>query len=438
LRGTIDWSYDLLGDDEKQLFRRLAVFAGSFDLEAAEEVCDADLDTLASLVDKSLLRQTIGGRFFILATIREYAAERLEASGEADELRSRHAEHFLALVEEAEPELLGGAAESVWLDRLSLEHPNLQSALRWLSEHDGTAWRGLRMARALWRFWWLRSNVAEGRAELRTLLDRAGPLAPPELRARALQALGDLAFRQGDRSEAGEALGSALALTLETGDQLGTAMVERCLGRLAIDEGRHAEARPLLERSLAVERELGRESGLTWTLTYLGWLALFDGDHARADALLSEGLARSRERRDLEGVGRHLLSLGHLALDRREPAVAAGRLAESLRIFAELDYKSGVAYVLEAMAQVAAMRGRSAPALRLAGAAAALRESTGATHAAEFRARHERRMADARAAVDDREAAATLVAGRAAVLDDIVAEAAELAAAFSETPAGAR
>src|SRR5205823_3402896 len=166
LRATIEWSYDLLSPEERQLFARLAVFRGGCTLEAAEEVADADLDTLQSLVDKSLLRHT-HERFWMLETIREYAIERLEESGEAEELRRRHSEHFLALAEEAYPNLRGSPKE--WLGRLEREHDNLRSALDGL-EAAGETQPALRLAGALFRFWYLRGHFPEGRTRLERLL----------------------------------------------------------------------------------------------------------------------------------------------------------------------------------------------------------------------------------------------------------------------------
>jgi predicted ATPase len=157
LRATIEWSYELLAPEERQLFARLDVFAGGCTLEATELVAQADLDTLQSVVGKSLLRHT-QERFWMLETIREYAAERLEQSGEADELQRRHAEYFLALAEEVEPNLVGIGSHTEWLDRLEREHNNLRAAMDWL-EASGESEHALRLAAALWRFWDLRGHL---------------------------------------------------------------------------------------------------------------------------------------------------------------------------------------------------------------------------------------------------------------------------------------
>ena len=218
LRRTIDWSYDLLDTAEQKLFRRLAVFAGGRTLAAIAAVCNAEgdmafdaLDGVASLVDKSLLRKQdgVGGepRFVLLETIHEYASEKLQESGETEELRLRHALYFLALAEEAEPEL-GGARRAVWLDRLEEEHDNLRAALAWSRSQvsgEDAARRlatGLRLGGALLGFWDSRGHFTEGRAHLAPLLARSATSAPTAARAKALITVGRLAWDQGDLTEA--------------------------------------------------------------------------------------------------------------------------------------------------------------------------------------------------------------------------------------------
>ncbi len=159
LRATIEWSYELLTPEERQLFARLSVFLGGCTLEAAEDVCDADLDTLQSLVDKSLVRFT-NGRYWMLETIREFAADALAASSDAEKLGRRHAEHYLRLALEAEPEL-SGAAQALWLDRLSEEHDNLRAALDWSLTADPEV--GLRIAVSMVRYWQFRGHLPEAR-----------------------------------------------------------------------------------------------------------------------------------------------------------------------------------------------------------------------------------------------------------------------------------
>src|SRR5262249_49202179 len=204
LRNTIDWSYALLDTGLQTLFTRLAVFVGGCSLEAATAVCaesrveneelktaandrallDAQfsmLNLIGSLVDQSLLQQTLGSdgepRFVLLETIREYALERLELSGEAEPVPRRHALHYLSQAEAAEPRLLG-AEQTVWLQRLEIDHDNLRAALAWCQTPAGDVEVGLRLAGALWRFWDARSYLSEGRHWLEQMLARYSPGAP--------------------------------------------------------------------------------------------------------------------------------------------------------------------------------------------------------------------------------------------------------------------
>src|SRR5436309_5725489 len=213
LRATIEWSHDLLADDEKQLFARLAVFSGGCSLDAAEAVTGADLDTLQSLIDKSLVRHT-EPRFWMRETIRESALEPLGDSDDADAIARRHAEWFLALAEEAEP-FLKGAEQRVWLERLEDEHDNLRTSLDWFFDHghvDGAA----RLAGPLWLFWYMHGHVTEARRWLRRALD-AAPDEPSEARAKLLYGAGYLAAEQSDSEEALALLEASLAYARESG-----------------------------------------------------------------------------------------------------------------------------------------------------------------------------------------------------------------------------
>ena len=198
LRATIEWSHELLDEDEQRLFARLAVFRGGCTLEAAEDVCDADLDVLQSLVDKSLVRVRAGDRFWMLETIREYAAERLEHRGDAETMRQRHADYFLSLAEEAEPHLTG-ADQAPWLERLEAEHDNFRLCLDSLRRAD----RGgeeLRLVGALMRFWYVRGHLREGSSRCEDALAAHDDQSQPRLKALFGAAL--LAHRLGDYQRA--------------------------------------------------------------------------------------------------------------------------------------------------------------------------------------------------------------------------------------------
>src|SRR5439155_1412285 len=218
LRATIAWSYDLLSPQEQRLFARMSVFAGGCTLEAAEEVAGTDVDTLQSLVEKSLLRFT-SGRYWMLETIREYALERLEESGEAERLRRRHAEHFLALAEEAEPRTRELANDTEWLDRLERDHDNLRATFDHL-ETSGESQQVLGLAGALRGFWGMRGFVSEGWRRLESAL-RADERRTPA-RARALNGAADLGgLGRGDDEAVRFWAEQALALHRDLGDDWG-------------------------------------------------------------------------------------------------------------------------------------------------------------------------------------------------------------------------
>src|SRR3954449_2648002 len=213
LRATIEWSHDLLGDDEKQLFERLSVFAGGSTVEACEEIVEGDVDSLQSLVDKSLVRRT-GERFWMLETIREFARERLAAAEDADAVGRRHAQCFLALAEQAEP-FLKGAEQASWLLRLEDEHDNLRSSLDWFFDH-GDVDAAVRLAGRLWLFWYMHGHVTEARRWMRRALDLAAD-EPSEGRAHLLYGAGYLACEQNDTEEGLALLEASLACAKEVG-----------------------------------------------------------------------------------------------------------------------------------------------------------------------------------------------------------------------------
>jgi non-specific serine/threonine protein kinase len=263
LRAAIDWSYDLLPVEEQALFRRLAVFVGGFTLEAAEAVANVDgalhtsvLDGVASLVDKSLLRQDVQlsgePRLVMLETVREYALERLVASGEADAIGRRHAEYFLSMAEWARSQL-SGTEQVTWLNELEREHDNLRTALAWLREH-GESELGLRLGGALWQFWSVRGHFAEGRAWLEELLRQPAAAARSAARANALNGAGSLAFSQGDDARAQLLFEESLAIWRELGDEREAAHSLSDLGRVAYERGDAAAALSLYEESLAAQR----------------------------------------------------------------------------------------------------------------------------------------------------------------------------------------
>src|SRR5829696_4918744 len=260
LRGTIDWSYDLLTEEEKTLFGRLSVFSGGRTLEAIEEICGREgeldaLEVMESLLEKSLLRQEVGvegePRFVMLETVHEYAREKLQESGEEQEIKRAHAEYFLALAEEAESQVRGSEA-ATWLERLEAEHDNMREALSWALGQEKVE-LGLRLAGALWRFWWMRSHYSEGRRWLENALavDRRGS---PSARAMALAGIGEIASQQGDLDQAQEACEEGLKLLAREATEAKIYLLLP-LGKVARMREDYTWATQVNEESVALSRE---------------------------------------------------------------------------------------------------------------------------------------------------------------------------------------
>jgi predicted ATPase/class 3 adenylate cyclase len=323
LRAAIEWSYDLLSAEEQQLFNRLSVFAGGCTLEAAEEVCEADHDLLQSLADKSLLRHS-DERFWMLETIREYASERLEASGEAEELRRRHAGHFIALAEEAEPHLRGSPGK--WLARVKQEHDNVRAALDRLDASRETE-LVLRLAGAMWRFWYFRGHLTEGQRRLESALHLGN--RPTPHRARALIGAAVMALNRQDGRTAKLRAEEALALHSDLGDAWGVAYAQFLLGHV-VDEP--TKAQRLYEQSRRAFLELGDEHSALLATRNLAWRyeELGDFDHARA--LHEDNLRRARETANERIEASTLGMLSDYARKEGRTRDALSMLRESLRI----------------------------------------------------------------------------------------------------------
>jgi predicted ATPase/DNA-binding CsgD family transcriptional regulator len=455
MRDAIAWSHDLLEPEEQALFRRLAVFAGGFDLEAAEAVGGVGtggtmggghagqlsspepdipdpatdvLDLVSSLVDKSLLTRDLGieqappggePRFGMLETIREYALEQLDASGETDAVRHRHTAHFLALAEAAEPHL-SGREQGVWLDRLEDEHHNLRIALSWALER-GEAEIGLRLAGALERFWDHRGHFAEGRRWLEALLaiDRGVSTA---VRAKALQTVGVLAIEQGDYGPAEAFLAEGLALYRESGDGYGIAFTLNALGSVAIYREEYGRAEASLLEALGLLRQAGDRIGIAALLGQLGYVALLQGEYARAAVDFEESLVLYREAGSTLGTGKMLNLLGRALLEQGEGERAESLFREGLPLNRAAGNKGYVAECLEGLATTAMATGEVERAARLYGAAEALREAIGVpVHAVELP--HQQRYLAALAAHPDCAVQEIWAAVQAMPLDQAVTEA---------------
>jgi predicted ATPase/class 3 adenylate cyclase len=363
LRDAIEWSHDLLDAGEKTLFRRLAVFSGGRTLEAVEAVCDAEgdlpvdvLDGVSSLVDKSLLRREEGPedepRFVMLETIHEFAREKLQESGEAEETRRLHAEYFLALAEEAEPEL-GGPQQVAWLNRLEAEHDNLRAALSWSLE-AGEAELGLRLAGTLWWFWFARGHLSEGRGWLDDALARSDAAA--SVRAAGLIGAGRLAVAQADRREAEVLLEESVRLLRDSADERGLAKALHNLGFALLAQGNSERAGTLQKESLSLFRKARDGWGVAETLSNLGIVAEHEDDAERAKILYEESLLVRRELRDKRGIGTVLNNLGGLTLVHGDLQQSASLLEESVLLSRELGDKVLLAHSLSTLSIVELLR----------------------------------------------------------------------------------
>ena len=469
LEATIDWSYELLTTGEQALFRRLAAFAGGWTLEAAEAVVEVNemdvLEGIDALLDKSLLwrgtQPDAESRFGMLETVRAFARQQLEASGERETTCRRHAAHFLSVAERLDSELLG-PRQTPSLDVLERELDNIRAALEW--SHDADRVTGLRLASALWLFWFLRGRLSEGRGRIEGFLATAA--ASRSARAKALFAGGFLAQSQGDYDAALAMHEESVAIYRELGDRPGIGLALFGLGRVAHEQGKAAAARELLEQSLTIARELKDETAIGLRVTSLAHAALAASDLVRARALFDEGLTRWRRLGGRQGVAYALSGLGDVlraegdaaaarplyeealaiqrglgdranmpislrrlgfvTLEQGDLPAACAYLEEALVLSEELGSRSGLANSLEAVAALAAQT-RPSVAIRLAGAAAALRDAKGAAAPASWRTEIAQRLAPALRAVSRGARLAGWAEGQSMTTENAVASAITMA-----------
>jgi predicted ATPase len=366
LRATIEWSHDLLDDGEQRLFARLAVFRGGCTIQAAEQVCEADIDTLQSLVDKSLVRVREGGRFWMLETIREFAVESLDSSGEADAIRRRHANAVLALAESADLTVEATAAgRGARYEVVLPEQANIRAALDWLLGADEIE-TAMRLAVAL-ELYWVTTSTTEGSSLLTELLER-GVDVPPELHVRAIRVLGGTTYIVGDFETGTRYIDQALAEYRRLGDDWGVAHL---LQRQAVEARRAGDlerAHSLLEQSLALDRSAFNEVG---ALMLLGELAFAEGRPEESIELLDRCAARSKEL-NWDWWRKNALSLaGDYSLRLGRPDDASPRIHESLVIARTMHDRQWLVYGLTLLAWVASIKGQAERAGVLWGAAEA-------------------------------------------------------------------
>jgi predicted ATPase/class 3 adenylate cyclase len=405
LRATIAWSHDLLDEPEQGLFARLAVFTGGATLDAVETVCDADLDVLSSLLDKSLARRT-DERVWMLETIREFASEQLDAHLDADELRDRHARYYYSFAEASDRELRG-PGQAAALERFESERDNLRAALEQLLDRDPTA--ALRLVSSLWVFWFMRGHFREGRETLLAALERAGP-EPSEARASALVGAGLFAHDQGDERRSLNLLNEGLACARAVGAtsvEINALAVLANVPELGREEQiRHGQEAIALARGYGDRWLLGLATGnqgalMAWlgetekgvelaeeayrlcrgvgdvSLTVL-WLsnlargALLTGDTLEARSRLDEALELARQIDDSRGIGWATLALGWVELLEAEFERACSCFEEAAAIARRLGIRGIGAEAIWGLAEVASADGHPDRAARLAGAASAL------------------------------------------------------------------
>ncbi len=443
LRATMDWSYELLSEQERTLFLRLAIFAGGFTLEAVEQVC-ADpaeqgnvphaeiLDLLSRLIDKSLVMALEWKpdqiRYRLLEPIWQYANQKLLEAGDLEQLGSRHLEFFLELAEEAEPKLKG-ETQGIWLERLELEHDNLRAALWWSMKEEGNAVLGLRLASALVDFWIVRGEFTEGRHWLEVALKQSNDTQAP-WRAKALLGAGELAFFHGDLAASRSLLEDSLVtfrelgikpgiayslfrlgvtatlfcdlaaarsffeeslgLFRELGQQQGIAYVLYGQGHLADTQGEWSAARVLLEESLTIFRELGDKQGIVLALQDLGMGIAELGDCTLGRSILEESMAIARELGSRLDVSRTAWALGKVAYREGNYALARSWYAEFATIVKAIGTRLGMLYLLTACARLAASEGQFERMTQLLGAAEHLSNTMGAPIVPVERIEHER------------------------------------------------
>ena len=383
LRALIDWSYDLLTEPEKKLLCRLSVFAGGWTLASAEAVCEGEeveewevLDLLTALEDKSLTVTEQRGeqmRSRLLESVRQYAADRLGEGGGAAAARDCHCIHFLSRAEEADRGARG-PEQAKWLDWFEAEHDNLRAALDWCCEQEDGAEPGLRLAKAMYRFWRVRGYLTEGRERLAAAAGHSGARQHPLERASALRVASGLEQVQGNLPAARALAEEALALFESTEDARGGAGVLLTLGNVALMQDDLAGARDYYERGLPMYRRLGEQDGIAKALGNLGLIMQLQGDLAGARLICEESLAVLRASGDTENSARALGNLAEIAYAQGEDAEARGWLEEALALFQQIGARSatrvGSLCLLGSVAlrqgQMAEARLRLAEGLRLA------------------------------------------------------------------------
>jgi len=374
MQAVFDHSWKLLSEEEKRALSRLSVFHGGFTRDTGEKVAGATLTLLFELVAKSLVQGRGEKRYTLHELVRQYAFAQLHAVGEVDQMRMAHLRAFVDLAEVAEPELTGSEL-SRWLAYLETEHDNLRAALRWAID-SGDAESSLRLTGALWRFWHLHSHFAEGSQWLEQALQVAGLQAPAALRAKALNGAGFLAFYQNHFDQSIHWLEECLAMQSHM-NELDIANAQLTFAMVSQEESNFSRAWELYEQALQSFRRLNDENGILRTLNAQGTLAYDMADFDAADRLFGEVLALARKGNDKDNMAVALVNLGWTAALRGDDK-ASDLCREALALIHDLGSKYRIAFCLEGIAAGIALSGQPRRAMRLFGAANALRETIGA------------------------------------------------------------
>ncbi len=433
LAATIEWSYLLLDEEERAMFLALAVFAGGASLEASDHVGASSgraLEVVTSLCDKSLLvaRTTDDGapRFGMLETIREYAVELLRVDGREADVRRAHAQYLVELVERAEPELQG-AQQAEWLRRLAVEHENLRVALAWLAD-AGDDPMLLRLASALWRFWFVRGHLTEGRAWLVRAVERRDG-AEPALLAQALFGASTLAAVAGDLGAARALAAQRLDVCRSMGGDADVASALSNLANITAAAGDSDEAERLYEQAADRARRAGARPVLASVVSNLGYLALLRDDASAALATCREAAALFEELHlDVEAAGAWL-NVAMALLMLQLPDGAAPSLERSISRYVELQHDDGLSYCLDAAASLAVQREDVHRAAVLAGAAEKTRVRTQGIPPPVERRLRELALADIASSLGVDGFAAASAEGKGLTLAEAIATAVSLARA---------
>jgi predicted ATPase len=449
IRGAIQWSYDLLDEEEKRLLNRLAVFAGGATLDAAEAVCgnyelkitndelkkseirnsksQIDLlDGVTSLVDKSLLaqREMADGetRFRMLEVVREFALEQLAAMDEAEEIKRLHAEFYAQMAETAEPELAGAKAAE-WLETLEQEHDNLRAAMEWSLENESEI--ALRIVGAISIFWTTRGYLSEGGKWTRAALDESGEEADAKLRAKAYRGIANLNWRQGEVEAAERFLQESLRLSCEIEDKYLTCLSLGGLGVVKIQQGDLIQAKALIEESLVIVRELNDRTQISHRLNALGEIARQQEDYEAAREFYEEALTLARQESAKASIPVFTQNLAMIACFQRDYKTALSFALESLKIFKELGDEIFIGIGLGIFAALAVAAGETEKAARLFGAAQAIFDATGFKLDKVDQMFFDRYIGEARAGIGEEAFEAAFREGQSMRLKDAIALARE-------------